>query len=106
MNAVVYDLLHEARDSYELETRSEMRYSFCRLVTVQIGTATYSALTREVSQSGMGLLHRGELPLAEADITVPTEHATLRVRLQVRWCKRVGEGWFISGGEFLGLADL
>ena len=106
LSAVIYDLLHEARDSYELETRAEMRYPFCRLITVQIGDATYSALTREVSQSGMGLLHRGELPMAVAEVTVPTERGPLCARLQMRWCKRVGEGWFISGGEFLGRAEI
>jgi hypothetical protein len=103
--AVLYDLLREARDSYETETRIEMRYSFCRLVSIRVGDTRYPGMSREISQSGIGLLHPEKLPLEEVEVCIRSEDTDTSVRARIQWCKPLGEGWYISGGAFVDLAD-
>ena len=105
-SAILYDLLRKAHDSYERDTRSEMRYSFCRLVSIRAGEVNYPGLSREISQSGIGLLHPEELPLEEVTICFRSELADVSVRAQIQWCKPLGDGWFISGGPFTGMQDM
>lgn len=103
--AVLYELLREARDSFDIETRCEMRYSFCRLVSISAGNARYPGMSREISASGIGLLHPEQLPLGEAEICIRLHDNDVVVRARIQWCRPLGEGWFISGALFTDVVD-
>ena len=58
----------------------------------------YSAFTRDISMSGIGLLHDFQLGLEVIDVLLADE--TRPLRLDVQWCRSCGAGWFVSGGRF------
>ena len=104
--AILYDLLRVACDSYERETRREMRYAFYQLVSIRIGGVEYDGISRDISPTGIGLLHQADLPLAEADVVLTTEHdESVSVRVQIDWCRPLGKGWYLSGGRFVAVND-
>lgn len=89
----------------EHERRSEVRYPFFRPLSLEWNGQRYSAFGREISASGIGMLHNFELPTQEVEIEIPkTAEETVRMRTQINWCRSCGEGWFISAGEFVGAA--
>lgn len=107
----VHRLLTEAREldyQEQLERRSKVRYPFFRAVTLAPDGEgrSYSAFTRDLTRSGVGLLHNMPLDHGEATLTIPSaQNDALRARITIVWCRPCGEGWYISGGEFIGLAD-
>lgn len=107
LGATMYELFHDARDAFETETRLEMRYSFLRVVTLRVGDQVHSAFSREISRTGIGLLHNCELPLNEVEVAIPTDRgADAHIHVQLHWQKPVGQGWYISGGEFVEIKDI
>lgn len=105
-------LLDEAKEQVYrdlVERRSKVRYPFFRPVVLESDSPTkrsLSAFTRDISRNGVGLLHSMPLDLAEFRLRIPSEfgnQTTLRTRLV--WCRPCGEGWYVSGGEFLGPVD-
>ncbi len=107
ISATIYDILLEARDSFEKETRSEMRYPYYRPLLIKAGDALRSGFSREISQTGIGLLHRYELLRDEVLVTIASGQSySVNLRTQILWCHPLGEGWFVSGGEFLDVAAL
>jgi hypothetical protein len=107
LGASMYELFRDARDKYETDTRLEVRYSFLRLVTLQVGDQIHTGFSREISRNGIGLLHNFEMPLDEIEVAIPSEHgADVRIHVQIRWRQPVGAGWYISGGEFVEIRDI
>jgi hypothetical protein len=103
----MYELFRDARDKYETDTRLEMRYAFLRSVTLRVGDQVRSAFSREISRTGVGLLHNFEAPLDQIEVAIPTEHgADARIHVNIRWQQPVGQGWYISGGEFVEIPDI
>ena len=106
----VHRLLTEAREldyQEQAERRSKVRYPFFRAVTLVADAdgRNYSAFTRDISRSGVGLLHSMRLQMGPATLAVPSEQTGMRARIDIVWCRPCGEGWYISGAEFIGLAD-
>jgi hypothetical protein len=62
---------------------------------------TISAMTREISRYGIGLLHRGSLSLGEVTVRMASETREYSYRVSMEWCTPCGNGMFISGGRFL-----
>jgi PilZ domain len=62
---------------------------------------TVAAMTREISRSGIGLLHRGSLSLGEVTVRMAGDSQTFEYRVQVEWCSPCENGMFISGGRFM-----
>ncbi len=91
------ELLVLAEAEFKNDRRSEVRFPFFRPVSVQVDNHSFSAFTREICESGMGLLHSMELPLEEVVITIAERPQQLR--LQIEQCESIGEGWYISGGK-------
>ena len=84
-----------------------MRYSFFRPIVIHFGRQRIAAFSREVSELGIGLLHNADLTLGEVEIGIPTEEGySVRIRTNILWCEPCGEGWFISGGTFIGIAGI
>lgn len=107
LGTAVYEILREARAGEKLEYRETVRYSFFRPVTIHAGTKSFSAFSREVSERGIGLLHSAELQPDNVEVIIPTEQGySVRIRTQLLWTHPCGEGWYISGGEFLEIVGI
>ncbi|MGD9853315.1 MAG: PilZ domain-containing protein [Planctomycetaceae bacterium] len=62
---------------------------------------TISAMTREISRHGIGLLHRGSLTPAEVTVRMASETREFNYRVAIEWCHPCENGMFISGGRFV-----
>jgi hypothetical protein len=100
-------LFSEAKMSEE--RRAELRVQFLRPVTLSImvpAPRQVSALSRDLSPFGIGLLHTVPLDPQEVVVHVPLGHGgKLHLRVKIKWCDALSEGYFVSGGCFLGVAS-
>ena len=62
---------------------------------------TISAMTREISRSGIGLLHRGSVSCGEVTVRMASETRQFEYRVLIEWCTPCENGMFLSGGRFL-----
>lgn len=62
---------------------------------------TVSAMTREISRHGIGLLHRGVVSPGEVTIKMASESREYTYRVAIDWCVPCDHGMFMSGGRFL-----
>jgi len=99
---VAQQLLQEVCKDNRRETD---RHPFFRPVSVTPDNEkgnNYSAFSRDISLGGIGLLHNMPLDTVEATLTItgnsPEPH---KIRAKIQWCQPAGEGWYISGVEFL-----
>ncbi len=104
----IYQLIVEAQSMENKDRRRDVRYAFFRPVSVEVEEGQrYSAFSREISASGIGLIHNIEFPNSEVEISVSSEQGySIRVRTRIMWCTPCGEGWYISGGKFVGIASV
>ena len=63
---------------------------------------TISAMTREISRFGLGLLHRGYIVPGEVVVRMASESRQFEYHVVLEWCTPCPNGMFISGGRFLG----
>jgi hypothetical protein len=73
-------------------------------VPAEIVTArgnTVAAMTREISRTGIGILHRGALSLGEVTVKMAGDSQSFEYRVVIEWCSPCENGMFISGGRFL-----
>ena len=97
----LHQLVLQAETDFHRDRRSEPRYPFFRPVWVRVDGQSFSAFTREISVSSIGLLHNMELPLQEVEISVAGKQQVLRACIER--CEACGEGWYLSGGTFVGI---
>lgn len=69
-------------------------------VTTRRGNSV-SAMTREISRFGIGLLHRGSLSTGEVTVKMASESREYVYRVAIEWCTPCENGMFMSGGRFL-----
>lgn len=62
---------------------------------------TISAMTREISRYGIGLVHRGPLSPGEVTVRMASETRQFEYRVQIEWCQPCENGMSLSGGRFL-----
>jgi len=62
---------------------------------------TISAMTREISRAGIGLLHRGSVQAGEVSVRMASETREFEYRVLIEWCEPCENGMFMSGGRFL-----
>ncbi len=60
-----------------------------------------SAMTREISRYGIGLLHRGSLSPGEVTVRMASDTRQFEYRVQLEWCNPCSNGMFMSGGRFI-----
>lgn len=65
----------------------------------------FSAFIRDISLSGVGLVHimplaRGEVVL---DLPLPLGHVVM-LRVEILWCRDYSNGWYASGGRLIDVA--
>lgn len=68
-------------------------------VTTQRGN-TVSAMTREISRFGIGLLHRGYITPGDVIVRMASETREFTYHVQLEWCHPADNGMFLSGGRF------
>ncbi len=62
---------------------------------------TVPAMTREISRTGIGILHRGSISPGEVVVKMAGDSQTFEYRVQIEWCTPCDNGMFMSGGRFL-----
>jgi hypothetical protein len=107
VEAAVRRLLNEEQDYSD--RRSAPRNPFFRPISMTWRFASQErrvAFTRELSSSGIGLLHAYPVSRGEVLVTVSSEHGDpVLFRVYLLWCRPCGEGWYLSGGQILGLGE-
>jgi hypothetical protein len=87
------------------ERRTEPRTPYFGPVTVghaQSPQISLSAFVRDVSASGIGLVHLMPLKRGEVLIDLPLLFGTsVRLRTEIVWCRDYENGWYASGGRFM-----
>ncbi len=61
-----------------------------------------SAMTREISRSGIGFVHRGAVNPGEVRVKLASDTREFEYTVHLEWCTPCDGGMFISGGRFLG----
>jgi hypothetical protein len=106
---IVMRLLGEARKEDKLDRRAEARHPYFRPVSITPADQprqSLSAFSREISRSGIGLLHNMPLKPGSATVTVHCSSGQgLRAKVEVIWCRPCGEGWYLSGCRFTDLVS-
>lgn len=95
-------VLENIEKACESNQRSADRLELC--VPAELTTRrgnTVSAMTREISRHGIGLIHRGSVPLGESKLRMASDSREFCYRVQVEWCTPCENGMFLSGGRFL-----
>jgi hypothetical protein len=62
---------------------------------------TVAAMTREISRTGIGMLHRGSISPGEVTVKMAGDSRTFEYRVVIEWCSPCENGMFMSGGRFL-----
>ncbi len=101
----IVQLLIQAEAETQKDPRSGMRLPFFRLVSIEVDDRCYSGFSRDICAVSIGLLHNMELPLREVDVTIPiATDKKCKMRVRIERCEPCGEGLYISGGKFIGIA--
>jgi len=87
-------------DTEHGRTAERLELSVPAEITTQRGNVI-SAMTREISRFGIGLLHRGPLSPGEVVVRMASETREFEYRVVVEWCTPCPNGMFMSGGRFL-----
>ena len=99
--AVVDMLVTEAKSA---DRRAATRYPCFQAVQISGGDivgASRGGFAREISASGIGLLHRYSIVPGRICVTVNDITGVNRdLPVEILWCRACGEGWYISGGRF------
>jgi hypothetical protein len=95
-------LLLSAVLGQELNRRANRRYPFFRPVTVDDAESNDRAcFCRDISRSGIGLIHRNPIALGCAVVSLPSSAgAGIIATADIRRCVPIGQGWYSSGGPF------
>jgi PilZ domain len=101
----VHRLLKEARDGAG-ERRAEKREPFFMPVRISFPadeSRQFSCFSKDISPSGIGLLHCMEIEPGEVVLTIGGTMAATKIRCEIIWCQPCGEGWYTSGARFIKL---
>lgn len=101
---LVHRLVDEAKEK-NTERRGEKRDPFfkpVRLAFVGEERRQFTCFSRDISPSGIGLLHYLTVEPGMVVLTIPSEACgDVRIRAEIVWCRPCGEGWYVSGARFL-----
>ncbi len=60
-----------------------------------------AAMTREISRSGIGFVHRGSISVGDVTVKLASDTREFEYRVAIEWCQPCENGMFMSGGRFL-----
>ena len=95
-------ILEGIGESSETHNRSVERLELS--VPAEVVTSrgnTVSAMTREISRFGIGLIHRGAITPGEVTLKLASDTRQFEYRVLLEWCTPCDGGMFLSGGRFL-----
>jgi hypothetical protein len=62
---------------------------------------TIAAMTREISRTGIGLIHKGTVSPGDVRVKLASDSREFEYSVRLEWCAPCDEGMFLSGGRFL-----
>ena len=62
---------------------------------------TIAAMTREISRTGIGLVHKGTVSPGDVRVKLASDSREFEYSVRIEWCYPCDEGMFLSGGRFL-----
>jgi hypothetical protein len=62
---------------------------------------TIAAMTREISRTGIGLVHKGSVSIGDVRIKLASDTREFEYSVRIEWCQPCERGMFLSGGRFL-----
>ena len=87
------------------ERRDHTRQPFFGPVTIVVPEngkqRDYSCFSRDISPTGIGLLHNMPFECGEVTLTVQRQSGDVCFRGEIIWCRPCGEGWYLSGVRFI-----
>jgi hypothetical protein len=108
MRQIVEECLYAAIEENKAARRHDRRFPFFRSVTISMANDSSTgrpAFIRDISRSGIGLFHSMPLGTGPVMVTIPSLAGhPLNIQAELRWCRPVDEGWYISGGRLLNLS--
>jgi hypothetical protein len=60
-----------------------------------------SAMTREISRTGIGFMHKGAIRIGEIRVKLASDTREFEYSVRLEWCLPFEGGMFLSGGRFL-----
>jgi len=96
-------LLISAALSQELNRRLQRRYTFVRPAVFE-GSSGHedTVFSRDISQVGIGFVHRHELPLGPSQVVIQlSSDASATLQVDVRRCTPLSNNWYASGARFV-----
>lgn len=60
-----------------------------------------SAMTREISRTGIGFMHKGSVSPGEVRVKLASDTREFEYSVRLEWCLPFEGGMFLSGGRFL-----
>ncbi len=104
LRRTIHRLLEEAKE-VDGERRTEKRIPFFQPITLALAgneRRQFSCFSRDISPTGMGLLHCASVELGEVVLGIPVKSSgQVRIRAEIVWCRPCGVGWYTSGARFL-----
>ncbi len=103
LQAAIYRLLNEGKTPGERrDCRREPFFREFTLIRFEGGEERrYPCLSRDLSPTGIGLLHAMPLEVGDAVLAVfDHEHDPVLLRGRVMWCQPYGAGRYLSAAEF------
>ena len=87
------------------QRRQHRRYPFFRTVDINGGDGVqFEAFSRDISPSGIGLLHHEPVtPGEELMLTIRLHRRAVEVPARFAWCRPCAPGWHVSGATFCDL---
>ncbi len=103
LKKAIYSIMDDAKAA-EQTRRAHGRVPFFQPAFINLDKKeTFSVFTRDISPDGMGLLHNMPIEPQIVNLAVHCSNGTIvELRLDLDWCLSCGEGWYISGGGFMG----
>ena len=87
-------------DCTNLRANERLELSVPAEIKTQRGN-TVSAMTREISRTGIGMLHRGSVAPGTVTVRMASESRQFEYQVQLEWCTPCDNGMFMSGGKFI-----
>lgn len=89
----------------EIALRLKQRYPYFREVQICIVrggiSCEHMGFITDISLDGLALLHHGQLESGPKIIKIKDRFGDIaEVRIDVKWCRPIGNGWFLGGGRF------
>jgi hypothetical protein len=87
----------------KVNRRLALRYPFFCPVALTLCSDLISipaVFIRDISSSGVGLLHNSPLENQAVLLRIETDDPSHTVLAKIRWCRAASDGWYLSGATF------